>query len=91
MDPAVIALMIPIVAIVCGTLLKFANLRAAERRDGGGGGGGGGGDTIARLEAMEQELTAVRQELAEAHERLDFTERLLAKGQDAKRGTEEAR
>jgi hypothetical protein len=89
MDPAVIALMIPIVAIVCGTLLKFANLRAAERRDGGG--GGGGGDTIARLEAMEQELTAVRQELAEAHERLDFTERLLAKGQDAKRGTEEAR
>jgi hypothetical protein len=87
MDPAVIALMIPIVAIVCGTLLKFANLRAAERRDGGG----GGGDTIARLEAMEQELTAVRQELAEAHERLDFTERLLAKGQDAKRGTEEAR
>lgn len=89
MDPAVIALMIPIVAIVCGTLLKFANLRAAERR--GDGGGGGGGDTIARLEAMEQELTAVRQELAEAHERLDFTERLLAKGQDAKRGTEEAR
>lgn len=89
MDPAVIALMIPIVAIVCGTLLKFANLRAAERR--GDGGGGGAGDTIARLEAMEQELTAVRQELAEAHERLDFTERLLAKGQDAKRGTEEAR
>ena len=87
MDPAVIALMIPIVAIVCGTLLKFANLRAAERRDGGG----GGGDTIARLEAMEQELTAVRQELAEAHERLDFTERLLAKGQEGKRVGEDAR
>lgn len=85
MDPAVIALMIPIVAIVCGTLLKFANLRAAERR------GGGGGDTIARLEAMEQELTAVRQELAEAHERLDFTERLLAKGQEGKRVGEDAR
>ena len=85
MDPAVIALMIPIVAIVCGTLLKFANLRAAERRD------SGGGDTIARLEAMEQELTSVRQELAEAHERLDFAERLLAKGPEGKRVEGEAR
>ena len=77
--------MIPIVAIVCGTLLKFANLRAAERRS------EGGGETIARLEAMEQELASVRQELAEAHERLDFTERLLAKGPEAKRVGEEAR
>ncbi|MFI5210071.1 MAG: hypothetical protein ACHQ2E_06485 [Gemmatimonadales bacterium] len=85
MDPGVIALMIPIVAIVCGTLLKFASMRSAERRD------AGGGDTIARLEAMEQELTAVRQELAEAHERLDFTERLLAKGQEGKRVGEDAR
>ncbi len=40
---------------------------------------------------MEQELTSVRQELAEAHERLDFAERLLAKGPDGKRVEREAR
>jgi hypothetical protein len=85
MDPAVIALMIPIVAIVCGTLLKFANLRAAQQRD------SGVGDTLARLDAVEQELATVRQELAEAHERLDFTERLLSKGQEARRIGEDAR
>lgn len=87
MDPGVIALMIPIVAIVCFSVvvLRVYSMRAAERRE------MGGGDTLARLEAMEQELASVRQELTEAHERLDFTERLLAKGPEAKRGGEEAR
>ena len=83
MDPAVLALMIPIVAIVCGTLLKYASMRTAASRD------AGGGDTLARLDALEQETAALRHELAEAHERLDFTERLLAQGPPSKRLGEE--
>jgi hypothetical protein len=81
MDPGVIALMIPIVAIVCFSMvvLRIYSIRVAARR------GSIGGDTLERLDAMEQELATVRQELAEAHERLDFTERLLAKGQEARR------
>jgi len=87
MDPGAIALMIPIVAIVCVSLvvLRILSMRAAERRE------LGGGDTRARLDAMEEELAGVRQELAEAQERLDFTERLLAKGPEGKRAGEEAR
>jgi hypothetical protein len=87
MDPGVIALMIPIVAIVCFSVvvLRVYSMRAAERRE------MGGGDTQARLDAMEQELATVRQELSEAHERLDFAERLLAKGPEARRIGEEPR
>jgi hypothetical protein len=33
-----------------------------------------------RLEALAQELEGVKAQLAETHERLDFAERLLAKG-----------
>ncbi len=33
-----------------------------------------------RLEALEDEMTTLRGELGEAHERLDFAERLLAQG-----------
>ncbi|MGH7615323.1 MAG: hypothetical protein ACREMW_14935 [Gemmatimonadales bacterium] len=39
----------------------------------------------ARVRALEQELGALRQELSEANERLDFTERLLARAEEARR------
>jgi len=37
------------------------------------------------LEALEAEVSKLRQELGETQERLDFTERLLAQGSEARR------
>ena len=39
----------------------------------------------ARLAGLESDLSQMRQELSEAQERLDFTERLLAQGQATRR------
>ena len=39
----------------------------------------------ARLAAIEQDLNAVRGELSETQERLDFTERLLSQAREGKR------
>jgi hypothetical protein len=47
--------------------------------------GPGGGDQLDRLEALETEVSNLRGELGEAQERLDFAERVLAQGQDARR------
>ncbi|HSD32204.1 MAG TPA: hypothetical protein VLB49_09860 [Gemmatimonadales bacterium] len=57
--------------------------------------GSGGGDIQERLEALEAEVSRVealegdvsslRQELSEAQERLDFAERLLVKGREKDR------
>ena len=35
-------------------------------------------DTAGRLQALEQEIGALRQDMVEAQERLDFAERVLA-------------
>jgi hypothetical protein len=40
-----------------------------------------------RLDALEGELTRLRQELSETQERLDFAERLLTQGREARGGT----
>ena len=50
-----------------------------------GHGAGGGSEVEARLEALEGEWSKLRQELNEAQERLDFAERLLAQGAEARR------
>ncbi len=39
-----------------------------------------GSELPARLEALEAEVSTLRQDLSETQERLDFTERLLAQG-----------
>jgi hypothetical protein len=44
-----------------------------------------GSDLEDRLEALEFEVSRLRQELGEAQERLDFAERVLAQGQEARR------
>jgi len=74
MDPGQIAVLIPIVAIICGTVVKVASTYRSTHQP------PAGGDANPRLEALEEELAAMRQELSEAQERLDFTERLLARG-----------
>ncbi len=45
----------------------------------------GGSELQDRFEALEGEVSKLRQELSETHERLDFVERLLAQGRDARR------
>ena len=45
----------------------------------------GGSELPDRFEALEVEVSKLRQELSEAQERLDFTERLLAQGPEGRR------
>jgi len=45
----------------------------------------GVGDTRERLDSLEGELGTLRRELNETQERLDFAERMLAQGREAKR------
>jgi hypothetical protein len=69
---------IPLMAIyrsmqikLAATRLEEARLRAGELADGG----------LAAIEDLRIEVDHLRAELSEVHERLDFTERLLAKGE----------
>lgn len=73
LDPGSLALSIPIVAIICGTLLKMQKVKSAASAE-------LPAEDLARLDALEQEVSALRHELTETQERLDFTERLLIKG-----------
>jgi hypothetical protein len=70
----ILALSIPVVAIVINGLVKIARLRAM------GSGAEGGGELQGRLDALEQEVDILRHELTETQERLDFAERMLAQG-----------
>jgi hypothetical protein len=42
-------------------------------------------DALEGLDALEAEMTKLRQELSETQERLDFTERMLARGSETRR------
>jgi len=46
---------------------------------------GGGSEPGGRVEALEVEMNKLRQELSETQERLDFAERVLAQGREARR------
>ena len=46
----------------------------------------GGGELQAGLEALEMEVSDLRRDLAEAQERLDFTERMLTQGREVREG-----
>ena len=70
------------VAIVFGGLQKMARLRIEEARVRAGSLGEGGDE---ELRALRDELEQLRGEVGEMQERLDFTERLLAKRDDVDR------
>jgi hypothetical protein len=72
MDPGSVGVFIPIAAILAWGAVKIAKIQAAAHT------AGSEPELLRRLEAVENELGAVRQELMEAQERLDFAERLLA-------------
>jgi len=87
-DKQIIALLIPIAALAIPTsaiilsgLHKLAKLRIEEARARGGAGGEGQGDVA----ALRDEVAELRHELGEVQERLDFTERMLARTREEAR------
>jgi hypothetical protein len=79
MDPGSIGALIPVAAIVAYAAIKITRIQA------GGRGGATDREVTSRLTALEEEVGGLRQELVEAQERLDFTERLLAQQPRAER------
>jgi hypothetical protein len=65
----------------------------AQRLRPGPGGGESltGSESLARLEALEDEVSNLRRELGETQERLDFAERVLAQAPEQRRLDSEAR
>jgi predicted nucleic acid-binding Zn-ribbon protein len=78
MDPSFLAPLIPIAAIVAFAAVKIAKLRATSATS-------LPADAAERLEALEQKVDGLQQEVAETHERLDFAERLLSQARDTRR------
>ncbi|HEY7479894.1 MAG TPA: hypothetical protein VH680_05225 [Gemmatimonadales bacterium] len=78
MDPAFLAPLIPITAIIAIAVVKIARLRATSPAS-------SSADVTARLEALERNVDGLHQELLETQERLDFAERLLSKARDEHR------
>jgi hypothetical protein len=72
-----IALSIPIVAIVVAGFNKRATMRLEETKL-----RMGDGVHPEELDDLRSELDQVRADLGEVHERLDFTERLLTQSRD---------
>lgn len=77
----ILALTIPVLAIALHGLQKYWQMRIEEARIRAGLGSG----AEAELSQLRGELDQVRQELAEVQERVDFTERLLAKSSERDR------
>ncbi len=68
-----------IAAMATWGCVKIAKIKAQSRA------AGADPETAGRLQALEQEVGTLRQEMVEAQERLDFAERLLAQGPEARR------
>jgi len=78
MDPSILGPLIPIVAILAFAAVKIVKLRTPPPTS-------IPADAAERLEALEQKVEGLQQELAETHERLDFAERLLSQARDTRR------
>jgi hypothetical protein len=71
----ILALMIPVVAVIANGLIKLQKVRNEGLNP------GPDPALLAEMDDLRHELTQVRAELTEVHERLDFTERLLTSGE----------
>ena len=78
MDPAFLGPLVPIAAIIAFAAVKIAKLRTSAPAS-------LPADVTARLEALEQRVDGLQQDLSETHERLDFAERLLSQARDERR------
>ena len=82
MDRHALAILIPVIALGFTGLITFTFTplgRALARRLGGQ---AASPELEERVSQLEADLEAVRHELAESHERIDFTERALAQVRD---------
>jgi hypothetical protein len=78
MNPEFLAPLIPVAAIIAFTVIKLARIRASRPES-------LSGDVMARLEALEQGVHGLEQDLADTQERLDFAERLLSQAREERR------
>lgn len=81
MNPGSLGVMIPIIGMMIGFFVIFSRSelgRALAQRLSGG--AGAAPQIEAELRELRGEVDALRAELGETQERLDFTERLLAAG-----------
>ena len=67
--------LIPIMAIIAFAAVKIARINARPPES-------LSSDATARIDALEQDVQGLQQQLAETQERLDFAERLLSTGRD---------
>lgn len=79
MDPSFLAPLIPISAILAFAAVKITKVLAGAR------GARLPDEAAARLEALEQRVDGLQQELGETQERLDFTERMLSQARETRR------
>jgi hypothetical protein len=78
----ILALAIPVAAIVFHGLQKLARTRLEEARLRLG---ALDGQAEAEIEGLRQDVGELRRELGDVQERLDFTERLLSQARDTER------
>jgi hypothetical protein len=73
MGPEVLGPLIPVVAILAYAGIKIARIVTQARPP------AQDPEAAAQIAALQDEVGALRRELDDVHERLDFTERLLAR------------
>ena len=81
MDKQALAVLIPVLALFFTGLIAFSFTRlgkaVARRLE-----GGADSDMAQRIARLEAEQDRMQRELADAHERLDFAEREIARGEE---------
>lgn len=70
-----LAPLIPVVAILAWAAIKIARINATRTTS-------SSSEVTARVAELERVVQGLHQELVETQERLDFAERLLAKGRE---------
>ena len=79
MDSGFLALLIPVLALATGLIVVLKMPRKSLTRS------SATPELEDRVQALQEEVGALRRELSEANERLDFAERLLARAEEARR------